>query len=155
MQDRFKFRAHVKNKKKWHLDFSNQEVFEVLEIGFVKNGIKTVTVYAFYDNGDYAIREIDFKDVDLIQCTGLKDKNNKLIYKGDIVKRIKVGGSILPEVEYVGVIVRLPYGDFGYCVDTEYKNQNKDKIFKNFIYGEQAEIIGNIYENPELLEEAQ
>lgn len=73
----------------------------------------------------------------IMQCTGLKDKNGKLIYEGDIVKEfytdfINFSGK--------GIIV------------VEWDNLNASYNLENFQNCER-EVIGNIYENPELLEE--
>lgn len=73
MEDRFKFKAHIKDKKKYDLDFSNQEVFHVMAIGFDENGIENITVSAFYDNNNYAVRGVLPEDAELLQCTGLRD----------------------------------------------------------------------------------
>ena len=59
----------------------------------------------------------------LIQCTGLKDKNGKLIYEGDIVK----------------------FKNF----DNKYYN----RLDWDYVSRFRLEVIGNIYENPELLED--
>lgn len=71
------------------------------------------------------------------QYTGLDDKNGNKIFEGDIV-------DILTENEEIGVVVYenggyIVFSD-GFCVD-----------FINNIHGTDVEIIGNIYDNPELM----
>lgn len=68
---------------------------------------------------------------DLMQYTGLKDKNGKEIYEGDIVKE---KDGVAP-VEYL-------YTEFLAMDITDNGNCN--------LLGEHCEVIGNIYENPEL-----
>ena len=70
------------------------------------------------------------------QCTGLKDKNGKLIYEGDIVEVPALYNGI-PTGQKQRCKVYYKHGAFNiYAVESEY-----------------LEIIGNIHENPELLEE--
>ena len=73
----------------------------------------------------------------LMQFTGLHDKNGKEIYEGDIVQIYKHMSSEKSEVTQV-------VWDEENC---EYKG-----IYPNIAVWEQHEVIGNIYENPELLE---
>lgn len=98
--------------------------------------------------------EEDDKDVILEQCTGLKDKNGKLIYEGDIVK----GKATIGEggFEYLGCI-RWYYQSelIGWNIEDKdggawELKQAHAKISADNITGE---VIGNINENPDLLGE--
>ena len=72
------------------------------------------------------------------QYTGLHDKNGKEIYEGDIVK-------IKYRDEDIGKVI---YEHNGFSIDVTNMNKNYGRVsfVNNFI-----EVIGNIYENPELL----
>jgi len=75
-------------------------------------------------------------DVIFMQYTGLKDKNGKEIYEGDIV---------LMEVNQLKGIIKFLNG--GFKID----DGDIPLPLGGFEEGE-IEVIGNIYENPELLE---
>ena len=83
-------------------------------------------------------------EVILMQYTGLKDKNGVEICEGDIVETVYNG-----EV-FAGVVVYdLSEVDFKVT-------DGKEKYGRNFQYltgNDENEVLGNIYENPELLEE--
>jgi uncharacterized phage protein (TIGR01671 family) len=78
--------------------------------------------------------------VELMQYTGLTDKNGKEIYEGDII--------FDEDGEYSKTIVITPYenyvGFFGKALE------DNDTYTLEEI-GDECEIIGNIYENPELI----
>lgn len=79
-----------------------------------------------------------------MQSTGLIDKNGKEIFEGDVI----LGKFILNDVEDY-LFLRL--------TESEKNSQSKIFIIKDIFYmytnpvPEDVEIIGNIYENPELL----
>lgn len=122
-----KFRAWNKEKK---------IMGEVLGIDILHKEI-------FFSNEDVDCYEhTDFKDIELMQYTGLKDKNNKEIYEGDIVKLRANHG--------IGVIKY--YDEWGAFV-VEYIKPRPLVVLGMNYYKEDIEVIGNIYKNSELLGE--
>ena len=86
-----------------------------------------------------------FDKIELMQFTGVKDKNGKEIYEGDIVKhKYMCDGIFYTEA----VIYDKNYASFGL-------KANSGTIFYFVELNDDAlsslEVIGNIYENPELL----
>lgn len=89
----------------------------------------------------------------LMQSTGLKDKNRVEVFQGDIVKVTDED----EEYSYISVVKNYaeegyPAFDIEYPSDWEYESNALSTIMSGGY--ETIEIIGNIYENPELLEQA-
>ncbi len=85
----------------------------------------------------------------LMQSTGLKDINDKEIYEGDIVKN-----DLTPQEEYdsgnylYGVI---EFHDSGCFYEKYTHDSGQPRIYWEKIDSDSCVVIGNIYENPELL----
>ena len=76
---------------------------------------------------------------DLMQFTGLLDKNGKEIYEGDVVN---IYYWLNGEIERTRKdVVEFNYGKFDF----------KNPIYRETLQGSDREIIGNIHENPDLL----
>ena len=80
------------------------------------------------------------------QYTGLKDKNGREIYEGDIVMQ-------LSERTYDSLTGVVKFIDGSYVIETA-DGKNGGYLFDEYLFDELAfnVLIGNIYENPELLE---
>lgn len=89
------------------------------------------------------------------QYTGLKDKNGKLIFEGDVVKLTDTNNNI----EWKAYVVfGNPYGEFNWGWNLMYIGE-KTKVDTDILLwtemeetGAYCEVIGNVYDNPELLE---
>lgn len=139
MQDRFKFRIW---DLKHNLMIKPEEERSDQDMTIIG---KTYNYDEWYGSAELeltdSLRYFDDKPFVIMQCTGLKDTNDKLIYEKDIIK--------------------CSYGNVGALGVVEWDFENMQfvlKIKENFysfspktIY-EKIEILGNIYENPELLE---
>ena len=77
----------------------------------------------------------------IMQSTGLKDKNGKEIFEGDVVKMVK---DVYSEPTYYEVI-RHRGG--------AYRLESKQHGCELWLRHTDCEVVGNIYENPELLED--
>ena len=136
-----KFRAWDKKNKKFvkhiHINICGEkEMYS--KLGFLINE------FDYCEYNKCSLIPILAKDIVLMQYTGLKDKNGKEIYEGDIVN---VYGVYEEEVENVGVV---EYDGDGFWRVSIHENNNKIEDMMCFNLG-LYEVIGNIYEDPELI----
>lgn len=81
------------------------------------------------------------------QFTGLADKNGKKIFEGDIVVcRKEINGNWIDYCVEIG-FVEMKHGAFGL-----HRKQGYYRPFKDWLEDYEYEVIGNIHDNPELLE---
>ncbi|HEU7479484.1 TPA: hypothetical protein VV807_001314 [Streptococcus pneumoniae] len=109
-----------------------------------------VTQQVYFENGLPDDRDIycyDFDEIELMQSTGLKDKNGKEIFEGDIVRTTRflgradeIGGFYEYDKEFIGIVKQL---EGSWVIDT-----GSDAVCL-WTEIEENEIIGNIYENKE------
>ncbi len=141
MNDRFKFRAYNTESKR---------IYDVRELGFMRDTLELVDICLEKPNNDaYGIEIESIEEYIVMQCTGLKDKNGKFIYEGDIVELevledFTAFGANAKYIKIIGSII-FDYGGF-------FIEQAENDIFLGQIPKSEIEVIGNIYETPELLE---
>jgi uncharacterized phage protein (TIGR01671 family) len=98
---------------------------------------------------DYALKTTSEVDSETVgQFTGLTDKNGKKIFEGDIVRYTKrcLGGEDVPVVN----VVEFAEGGFG--VNNYFINHWLWNSIDGNTQLSDIEVIGNIHDNPELLE---
>ncbi|MCG1570862.1 YopX family protein [Staphylococcus epidermidis] len=126
---------------------------------FIKDEDKVVDVKELSFKYDEVVYESErytevrrFKDVKIMQSTGLKDINGTEIYEGDIVKVLvqDIEPKIMKDKTYVGVVV-YKQGTF----DIKISKDTYLGIIPTMYMSDidcTFEILGNAYETPELLE---
>ncbi|MCW1053163.1 YopX family protein [Streptococcus anginosus] len=101
----------------------------------VKAVFPTLCEVGLYWKGAWDVEKFSLDDVILMQSTGLKDKNGVEIFEGDILKDDLESGKIVYDPD------RTMWRVYG---------KDFDDALSDWWMGR---VIGNIYENPELLED--
>lgn len=82
------------------------------------------------------------------QYTGLMDYKRQDIYEGDLIKVESYYFGDALQKEFIGVCI---YIDGAYHIESHYSQT--DKSYYNFDENETVQVVGNLYENKELLNE--
>ena len=132
--DRFKFRAWFEGR-------------------FIYKSLCDSNVYT--EDGKCICIANNLPDLPWEQSTGLKDKNSKLIYEGDIVREVSIDEDSAMGAEYEEVsVVCFGGGDYPYSFTLKHPRFYRGYALLNYGYMRQEiEVIGNIHENKDLLGE--
>ena len=133
MQDRYLFKAKRKDDGEWV--FGGLSYCEKTNAYFITNmGKDHISYIGFH-------KEVDSNTI--CQCTGLKDKNGRVIWENDIVMTVYDGNEHIYQVVWDES-------------ELDFKATNGKENYKsNFEYlpcCDEIEILGNCFDNPELLE---
>ena len=137
MNDRYLYKAKRTDTGEW--------VEGYLSHPHCTDSEKGVESYYFKErdeNGWYSQRIVEASTI--CQCTGLKDKNGKLIYENDIL--IGFLDNLYPEY---ATYTRVLWNNSGFCAN---ENHSEDIAPLDEFVQIHFEVCGNIFDNPELLE---
>ena len=123
--DRFKFKGLYKNALYECFSFCDEFVKLVIDGNIVK-----------------VLRN----EVLLMQCTGLKDKNGKLIFEGDLIKC--VSANLVDNIGWSPVkkVYKIEWQQY-IC---GFRAVSKDNLILDYQMSAECEVIGNVYENKDL-----
>ena len=137
MNDRYLYRAKRKDSGEWV--FGGLSYCEKTNAYFITNmGKDHISYIGFH-------QEVDSNTI--CQCTGLKDKNGKMIWENDICRRI-----LLP-TKRIKTNFKIAYVPYKCCISAIDLDGSNITFLSDYINNQyEVEVIGNIFDNPELLE---
>jgi uncharacterized phage protein (TIGR01671 family) len=136
MKRELKFRA-------WHLPSKTMYWFDILDGMKHGTGGGYIPMAPIGEENTIRIHKdnlcpVDPMDCELMQLTGLVDINGRNIYECDLVKC--AGGTLKAEVVW---------HNGAWCLETYNENTRQNPL--EMYYFHEAEVIGNVFENAELL----
>lgn len=157
MEERYLYKAKRVDNGEWVQGYLFNDGFEngrVFVGGFV------IEKYNGTACDEWTVTGINFYEIDpntICQCTGLKDKNGKLIWEKDIISYQRDNDDCpfpnkdtkkrLGKVFYKGFRTTFAIG-----MGKNGSGSINDDLWKYVQNGNRVEVIGNIFDNPELLE---
>lgn len=119
----------------WHKTYD--ELGKVKRIRFDGEGNVTTVLF----EGKFLGVDTHVDEIELMQSTDMVDRDGKIIFEGDIVKMSK---DVYSEPIYYEVVRH--YGG-------AYRLESKQHGCELWLRHTDCEVVGNVYENPELLED--
>lgn len=164
MKDRFKFRAAMKTGNlciivpieavfdTYYTVNTNvaKEIFDKKypEKCFFSDFLEIVEKQEYISQYSFDCDLLITKDfTNLLQCTGLKDNNGKLIFEGDIVK---IPDDFSTYGLFAGDTREIYYAFGGFRLKPKWDTKSRGNWLEDTA---ELEVIGNLYANPELLKE--
>lgn len=127
----------------------DKTVNKMVDIGEMVVGL-TTTAWIKNAADDTSHMIVHGESGEFMQFTGLKDKNGKEIYFGDILATSNDGkdGADVWKIETFGfTVIQEKHGELGVSFSNWAMDDNDNGVY----WRDYVEVIGNIYENPELL----
>lgn len=129
MEDRYLFKAKFDDSDRW----VKGQLVEVNDTYLIIPNHASKILSGWFSTSNI----IEVKKDTICQCTGLKDKNGKLIWENDVVKINNSKVNTVITFRDFEIICTIP----------------NEKYYKHRLeYDTEYEVIGNIFDNPELLE---
>lgn len=129
MEDRYLFKAKFDDSDRW----AKGQLVEVNDTYLIIPNHASKILAGWFSTSNI----IEVKKDTICQCTGLRDKNGKLIWENDVVKINNSKVNTLITFRDFEIICTIP----------------NEKYYKHRLeYDTEYEVIGNIFDNPELLE---
>lgn len=130
-----RYRAWMKSLK-WMCDVTN-----------ISFDSKFVDICQQGDTERYTEMSVEFDEITLMQSTGLKDKNGQEIFEGDVVQ--------FEDCSEASDFLYINTGIIEWCQGGFHVTNRDSVLMEDLLDGDSLDvtIIGNIYENPELLED--
>ena len=139
MEDKYLYKAKRADNGEWVQGVPFE--IEGKTVILIKDNENLLRVHYLYENvwtAEIYVIEVDSSTI--CQCTGLRDKNGKLIWENDITLRTSVTGT------HKGKII--------YSSDGSFCQKDFETTFENLLIHSESyfEVIGNIFDNKELVE---
>lgn len=129
MEDRYLFKAKFDDSDRW----VKGQLVEVNDTYLIIPNHASKILAGWFSTSNI----IEVKKDTICQCTGLKDRNGNLIWENDIVKINNSKVNTVITFRDFEIICTIP----------------NEKYYKHRLeYDTEYEVIGNIFDNPELLE---
>lgn len=137
MEDRYLFKAKRLDNGEWVIGNLIQNPFFKGVRSWISSEQEDKTRLRSISGTQALWNSIEVDSSTICQCTGLKDKNGNLIWENDIVKINNSKVNTVITFRDFEIICTIP----------------NEKYYKHRLeYDTEYEVIGNIFDNPELLE---
>lgn len=145
MEDRYLFKAKRLDNGEWVIGNLIQNPFFKGVRSWISSEQEDKTRLRSISRTQALWNSIEADSSTICQCTGLKDKNGKLIWENDIIECKDGKRNFQTQIEWDAYCAGFIFQD------TETSAAGLDAITANGLYSE-SKVIGNIFDNTELLE---
>jgi uncharacterized phage protein (TIGR01671 family) len=145
MEDRYLFKAKRLDNGEWVIGNLIQNPFFKGVRSWISSEQEDKTRLRSISRTQALWNSIEVDSSTICQCTGLKDKNGKLIWENDIIECKDGKRNFQTQIEWDAYCAGFIFQD------TETSAAGLDAITANGLYSE-SKVIGNIFDNTELLE---